>query len=182
MQRHADLMARQRNFVTEFMASGTDPRSLRKMTIPASGGSGDQSLKTTADRANLIAIGTVESVQYRSEELSPISEANVRLREVLKGASDSPLIVVTQIGGPVLSTAGPVLMQTSRDEVLLPGDEVLLMLVRSSDGRNSALGGVGIVFFSNGLARPEASSPLASQIEGKRQTDVIVQVKSAITR
>jgi hypothetical protein len=152
------------------------------MTVPQSDNP-VRSLEASVEHASLIAIGKVESVEYRPEEpgFPASSRATVRLREVLKGPSVLASVVVAQIGGPVLTPEGPALSQGSTHELLLPGDEALLMLVEAG-GRNLTLGRVGIVFLSNGVARPEESSPLRSQFEGRTEADVVARVRAVINR
>ena len=182
MQRVKDARSRQAEFVKAFNASRADPRSLRKVTIQAHAGSAG-SLEEAADRANLIAVGTVKAVEFRPEDADgpARSLATVSLREVLKGPTGLTSVAVTQTGGSALSAEGPVLVQISNSELLLPGDEALLMLVEVA-GRSLAQSNVGVVFFENGLARTQASSPLQGQLGGKTQAEIIAQVKAAITR
>ena len=64
---------------------------------------------------------------------------------------------------------------------MLPGDEVLLMLVESA-GRYLPQAKSGVLFFSNGVARPQESSPLEASMRGKTQGEVVAQVRAAIPR
>jgi hypothetical protein len=81
----------------------------------------------------------------------------------------------------MITSDGPALVQLSMDELLLPGDEVLLMLVKVEDMMLTTPG-TGIVFFEDGIARPEAASLIRDQIAGLPRAAVIAQVKAAFGR
>ena len=180
MQKIEDGRAMQRNFATGFLANGGDPRALQRVAIePYS--AGYASLELSVERAHRILVGKVNSVAYQAEDGIGLtySLANVSVSKVIKGTSGQTKVTVRQTGGPMITNEGPALVQLSTGELLLPGDEVLLMLFEV-EGINIALDGTGIVFFDEGFARPMAASLIKDQLAGLRQATVIDQIQGLV--
>jgi len=169
---HSAAHAQQGKFLEEFMASGKDPRALERISI-RSYGAPVRSLDESASRASHIIAGAVTDVSYTDGENGslPRSQAKVAIRQLVKGEGLQPEITVFQLGGPVPSNGGR-LAQIETDELLLPGDEVVLLLT-SEDGEFRALPGAGVIFFQNGVSVPEKSNLFGNEVSGKSPTEII---------
>ncbi len=77
----------------------------------------------------------------------------------------------------MITSEGPALVQLSTGELLLPRDEVLLMLIEVGGMNLLALDGTGIIFFDGGIARPMAASLIEDQLAGLPRSTVIEQIK-----
>jgi hypothetical protein len=177
-QRIAEGRERQRQFVRDFSASG-EPRSLPRMTIEPYAGPAPP-LEISTERAIRIVVAAVTSVDFRPDGAQgpQTSNATLEVKDVLKGPGGLRSLLVTQTGGPVLTTQGPALMQLSSSELMLPGDEVLVFLY--DHGPGLPLTAAGVVFFIDGAAMVGISSGLGAQVEGKTQAEVVSLVKAAL--
>jgi hypothetical protein len=168
---HKAAHAQQGKFLQDFVASGKDPRALERLSV-RSYGAPVRTLDESVGRASHIIAGAVTNVSYTDGENGslPRSQANVTIRQLVKGEASQPEITVFQLGGPVPSNGGR-LAQLETDELLLPGDEVVLLLT-SEDGQFRALPGSGIIFFQNGVAAPEKSNLFGNEVRGKSLIEI----------
>ena len=176
-QKVEDARARQRNFATGFIPNGGDPRALKRFSIdPYS--AGHTSLELSVERAHLIVVGRVAAVEYRADDSNDgaHSRAKDAVSEVIRGPAGLTSVEVRQFGSQMITNEGPALVQQSTGELLLPGDEVLLMLIEV-EGMNLALDGTGIIFFDGGIARPMAASLIKDQLTGLPRSTVIERIE-----
>jgi len=86
--------------------------------------------------------------------------ATVSVRDVGKGSIAGPRTVVRQSGGPVARPGGRgALVRLEGEELILPGDEVVLLLTRSqaTTPEYRAIFGAGVQFVRNGRFSGESA-------------------------
>ncbi len=169
--------ARNREYLENFIRSGQDPRSLPRGNVHAFGIS-PATLEDAFAQAEIVATATVSATSFASNPTGvgmPVAAHIVDLEQVIKGSAGDTL-TVNQLGGPVAQEGDAgALAQLSNDELLLPGDSVLLML-RQDDSQWRPLPGAGVVFFRDGLAFPEASSAFGAEISGLTKAALVLLV------
>jgi len=96
----------------------------------------------------------------RSIRYVPEMTATVSVRDVGKGSIAGPRTVVRQSGGPVARPGGRgALVRLEGEELILPGDEVVLLLTRSqaTTPEYRAIYGAGVQFVRNGRFSGESA-------------------------
>jgi hypothetical protein len=148
-------------FLEDFQAKHGDPRSLRVITLSGFQGP-PASMGAAAAKAEIIMNGKVESVHFTADPTGnlPHMSAVVRVSKIGKGSLSSSSVVVSQLGGPVAQLDGKgALVRLDGEELVLPGDDVLLLLNASGPvlPQYRTVYGAGVLFLRNGRALGEAA-------------------------
>ncbi len=160
-------------YLEDFEARHGDPRSLPVIKLstyqpPAA------SVGAATAQARLIVHGRVSSVHFIADPTGnlPQMSANVTISEVGKGSLASGQIVVRQIGGPVAQPHGAgALIELEYEQLMLPGDEVLLLVTPMPDGgQYRAVYGPGVQFIRGGSLAGESSARYG--IDGKPYSEI----------
>jgi hypothetical protein len=145
-------------FLRNFVAQHGNPHSLPVIRV-GTWAAPPPTLAAAASRAQTIVHGTVQDVTFVPNPSGglPIATAHVQVLETIKGQA-SQVISVGQLGGPVAQKTGGALAELDSDELVLPGDEVVLLLqpTGSSGVSRTVLGG-GVYFVRNGVVTGESS-------------------------
>jgi hypothetical protein len=143
--------AHQRNvqYLNDFEARHGDPRSLSVIKI-STYQPGSMTVGVAVAQADAIVRGHVDAVRFTADPNGgmPQMTATVRVEMVGKG-SVNPSIVVRQLGGPVAQAGNTgALVQLEHEQLILPGDEVLLLLTHSqaNAGEYRPVYGAGVMF------------------------------------
>lgn len=168
--------ARNDEYLQNFIRTGQDPRSLPRLEVPAYAAS-PPSLRDAVAESTLIGTGRVMSVNFAPNPSGgmPLATSSVALDRVVKG-EPVPTLTIVQLGGPVAQETGGALAQLNNDELLLPGDDVVLFLGRDSLGEWRPLPGAGIIFIESGLAVPEASNAFGTSLKGQTKAAVVAVI------
>ena len=160
---------RELDFVEEFVKSKRDPRSLPKAPIESSYVLLPKSIEESVELTSLVVRGRVTRVTYEGfdDGRLPHSLAEVQTIATIKGRHVSS-ITVMQLGGPVPGGADGkgVLMYLDADELLLPGDEVILLLNEGGDGTWSPQAATGIYSVRDGRIATQALNPFGADVVG----------------
>lgn len=188
----ANDIARRQQFTKQFLPDGGDPRSLQRLTIPASAPS-IASLEDAVATADTVVVGSVERTTFAPHPLGgvPLATAIVRVTQTIKG--NAPVVVaVRQLGGPELTTSGPVLIQLDTETLLLPGDEAVIFgqhqrdaeaafnqVLPASGGGFHTLPRAGVYLVRNGQVVPSDSNPFRQVVAGKTTASFLADVQRA---
>jgi hypothetical protein len=183
-ERQAEVdAAHQRNndYLASFIASGQDPRSLPVAEIEAYARP-LQDLPSSIAEADVIARGLVEQTTFQPNPSGglPIALSSVRVTSIMKGKPGADTIVVRQLGGPVAGSKGGVFARLDNDESILPGDDVILFLLPTSDGAYTAQPSTGVYFVRDGRAYPERLNPFRGQLSGLAVDEASTMITSMI--
>jgi hypothetical protein len=139
--------ARNDEFLRNFVAQHRDAHSLPVGSLDTYGAP-PTNLAAAVTAADLVVHGKVQLVDFETNPSGgmPIATAEVRVLDTLKGHAVR-LIAVGQLGGPVARENGGVLVQFRMSPLILPGDEVVLLLnqVGAAEPFRVVLGGVYFV-------------------------------------
>lgn len=152
----ASAHARNDEFLRNFVAQRRDPRSLPVGWLDGYAAP-PASLTAAATDADLIVHGRVQNVTFERNPSGgmPISTAEVGVLDTVKGRA-AQRISVGQLGGPVAKGDGGVLVQFRGSQLILPGDEVVLLLKQVAAGEPyRAVFGAGTYFVRNGVIAGE---------------------------
>jgi hypothetical protein len=147
-----DAHRRNVQFLESFEANKGDPRSLPVIRI-STYGAPTPSLGAAAQHASQIIRGRVQSVHFIANPAGamPTMEATVAVKGFAKG-SGAPVMRVMQSGGPVAQQGNRgALAELEEEPLILPGDDVVLLLNNASVDntyRTATYG--GCVFFVKG--------------------------------
>ena len=141
-------------YLQDFEARRGDPRTLPVITISTWQGP-LPSLGDAAAQATAIVHGNVLAVHFVADPGGDLPQmtATVSVRDVGKGLIGGSVMVVRQIGGPVAQAGGRgALVRLEGEELILPGDEVVLLLTRSlaTTLEYRAINWAGVQFIRNG--------------------------------
>lgn len=178
--------ARNAQFLKDFVASRRDPRSLPRLSMEATGDV-PPSLDAAVHAAQLVARASVIHTTFTSgRDGFPLTTSTLRLTEVLKAPNAPSVgaeIQVLQVGGPVPQPK-PMdggLAQLTTDEVLLTGDEVIILAnFRSDLGVFQPLSAAGIYFNQNGRIVPEESNRFGSTVAGASPSVVLARMRQYV--
>jgi len=163
----AQLKDRNAKWVEEFVSGGRDPRQLPIVQMDT-WSAGASSLAEARSQSTAVVSGTVLSTTYKADPNNLTeSVATVRVNGIGRGAPPET-IQVHQVGGPAWSPTGGELQELQGDPLLLPGQDVVLLLAPASTSSDSytTVYGAGVYWItSSGLRAPEANS-FASEING----------------
>ena len=130
----ADAGARSDAALAAFRASGCEPRALRQVAVSHLDGPGPVTLEDAVARADTIVVGRVRSIEpldvYAPARQGPVSTARIDVVQTLKG-TPRPSLEARQFGGIAPQPDGLVLGHLGM-ELILPGDEVVLLLERNA--------------------------------------------------
>jgi len=149
-------------YLQSFEARHGDPRSLPVIRI-GTYQAPPPSFGAAAAQATAVVHGVVRSVHFTADPNGnlPQMTASVDVISVGRGTVAGPAISVRQLGGPVAQpNGGGALVRLDGEELILPGDEVVLMLVSAQPDVASyrAVYGAGVYFVRKGLLSGEAAS------------------------
>ncbi len=147
-------------YLQAFEARHGDPRSLPVIRISTWQGP-PPSVGTAIKQASYLVHGSVGSVHFTPDPSGnlPMTTATVTVKDVGRGAMVASTVVVRQVGGPVAQPGGRgALVMLDTDELLMPGDDVLLLLSPDGDGSLKPVSGAGVYFVRSGLVQGQAAS------------------------
>lgn len=164
-RRGAEIAAKNTEFVNKFVASGASARALPRMNFN-SYDPGPATLSAASKRAVAIVVGLVTATTFSPNGAGlPIADSTVAVDRVVAGSLPS-MIHVFQLGGPMESDHGPVLAQLKVDELLLPGDDVVLLLVAGPDGTNRIIPSAGSYAVAAGRVTAIQANPFSTSVNG----------------
>lgn len=176
-----DVHARNAKYLTDFVAAGRDPRTLRRASMEGFGPAAP-TLRDAVQQATLVIHGTVASVQFSPNPSGglPIARSVVTVHEVLKGRR-AEAVSLLQLGGPIPDETDGVLAYLEFDELVLPGDEAFFLLRDRPDmGAHQALPSTGIYFVRNGRVYAEqANYHFGAAVAGQVVRDFKVLLRQA---
>jgi hypothetical protein len=122
-----------------------------------------KSMGVATAKAQVVMDGMVESVQFTADATGnmPQMTAVVSVRKLGKGSLPGTSVVVSQLGGPVAQPDGKgALVRLDGEELIFPGDEVLLLLDHSGTAvpQYRTVYGAGVLFLRNGKTVGEAAT------------------------
>ena len=165
----AQAHARNARYLHDFAARRRDPRSLPVIEVQTFAPA-PPTLKQALSQATLVVHATVRTVTFQANPGGgmPLAAATVDVVQAAKGRP-APVLTVLQLGGPVAGGAGGALAQLGTDPLLLPGDDVLLLLRPSpaAPGLYRTVCGAGVNKISNGTVRAQDGNPFGAQITGR---------------
>lgn len=176
--------AQHRQYLRDFIASGADPRSLPRVLIPATAPV-PESLSEAVRRADVIVRGRVLSTSFAipADDNVPLATSTVQVVETVKQRQSGVCarLSVLQRGGPVPQANGGGLAQLSTDELILAGDEVILLLQYREDlgGSYRPVPGAGTYFVSNGRVVPEHSNRFGATVVGQPTAAFMAALRAA---
>lgn len=157
-QTHAQNM----KYLQDFEARHGDPRSLPVIRIDTYQGP-PASFGSAAAHATVVMQGVVREVHFAADPNGgiPGMTASVNVTSVGRGALAGSTIFVRQLGGPVARPNGRgALMRLDGEELILPGDQVVLLLTQPQPHVNlyRPVYGAGVYFLRNGVLAGEAAT------------------------
>lgn len=168
-------------YIRAFNKSGQDPRELHRESGEAFS-AGPETLGEAVGVGDLIVIATVRSVTFEPVDGQWLGHARVTVdvSRSLKGEAAASLELL-EPGSPVPAADGSsILQEIDVTPVLMPGDRVLLILIRGGGGALTPLPGSGIVYFETGRARTLDRSPLRAMLNGQTETQAMALYLSAM--
>lgn len=165
-------------FLRDFVRRYGDPRTLPVIKVHSEG-QGPATLQEAISQAPTIVRGMVTDTSFVSNPSGgmPLATASVATVEVIKG--NAPVALqVRQQGGPVAQYAGGALTEFDTDPLLLPGDDVILLLVPGRDGYLHTIPQDGILYVVGDVVRAEDGSPISVQVSGLPVADVLRLLRS----
>jgi hypothetical protein len=171
----AQAHARNARYLQDFAAQRRDPHSLPVIKIPSFA-----PLPLTMDQAlsqaTLVVHATVRAVTFQANPSGglPLATATVDVLQTARGRA-APTITMLQLGGPVAEGSGGALAQLDTDPLLLPGDDVLLLLHPSpaTPGLYRTVLGAGVNKITNGTVRAQEGNPFGAQITGRSVPELL---------
>ena len=154
---HAAAHARNAAYLANFVAQHRDPHSLPVVWVD-DWAAPPPTLQAAARAAQVIVLGQVLGVDFAENPSGglPIATTRVQVARAIKGQAPS-VVSVTQLGGPVAQAQGGALAELSSDELVLPGDQVVLLLTRpSAGGPLRTVTGGGVYFIRGGVIAGES--------------------------
>lgn len=172
---HNAAHARNSQFLREFVSGGRDPHSLPAIRVETYAAP-PLTLASALSAADTIVQGRVRTVTFVDNPSGgmPIATATVDVTRNIKG-STSAVITVQQLGGPVAHGSSGALAEFDTDQLLLPGDEAILMLKAVGEVFHP-LPGAGVNLIENGQVEAEASNPFGALFTGRSVDDVLTYV------
>ncbi len=174
--------SRNETFLSAFNTQGRDPRALRRVTVATTYAPGPLTLRDAVGAADVVVRGRVISVAFRANVYGGIGEtvSTVEISETMKGGATSR-VTVAQLGGPMASEDGNgILAQTDTDEILLPGDDLILLLRKSASVHLTTVPGAGILFVRAGLVQPEASNRFGGAVRGQPAIELLATLRGLV--
>lgn len=160
------LKDRNAKWVQDFVDQGRDPRMLPVVDLPTYS-AGATSLDEARSQSEVVIVGTVVSAVYESDpnDLTE-SVATVQVKSVVKGAAPAT-IEVRQVGGPAWSPDGGELQQLEGDPLLLPGQDVVLLLRPGPAAASyQTVYGAGVYLITPAGVKAPDSNAFAASVNG----------------
>lgn len=167
----ATSRARQDQFVRDFVSSGQDPRTLPRVTFTATGPR-TETLEAAVSAADVIVRARVVAITFTPTGGVPNAAVAVRIADRIKAgalAAGTQTLTVRQVGGPLRQATGGALAELDIDELLLPGDDVFLLLTARPglDADYNAIPSAGIYFITPTAVRAEHSNVFGASVTGQ---------------
>jgi hypothetical protein len=175
---HAAAHAQNNAYLATFVARHQDPHSLPVIMV-GSYAAAPATLQAAARAAQTIVQGKVLNVDFAPNPSGgmPVATAHVQVARTVKGQALST-VAVTQLGGPVAHGQGGALAVLDSDELVLPGDQVVLLLTQPiAGGPIRTVAGGGVYFVRNGAVAGESSE--AYQVTGQSADQLISELAAA---
>jgi len=174
--------ARNDRFLASFVASKQDPHILPVVEVDDFAGPAAQTLSGTLALSDLVVQGTVLNLSFARNPSGgmPTATATLSIDVVVRGQAKSS-IVVEQSGGPVAQDVGGALVEDGDDQLILPGDRVVLFLRNdAAAGVYRPLLGVGVMFIKpDGSVAAEDTNPFGGEINGRSINQVLAMLASS---
>jgi hypothetical protein len=170
-------------FVRDFVASDVDPRSLRRDAIEGFS-AGPGTLDEALAESDVVVVGSVTGVTFEpvADQWMGRAISTVDVERTLKGDAAGEIRVVAA-GNPAPTAEGsPELQEIDTAPVLLPGDRVVLMLVKTSGGDLIQLPGSGTVYLVDGMTHPLLRSPTAPSVTRLPERDLVALYLATLAR
>jgi hypothetical protein len=160
-------------FLRDFVRRNGDPRTLPVIKVQSEGIPPATLRQAVAD-AQVIVRGKVTRTSFAVDPSGgmPLATASVATLQVVQGNVPATF-EVRQLGGPVAQYAGGALEELDVDAVLLPGDDVILLLRHGPDGSLRTLPGDGVLYVAGDMVRAEDGSPISAEVNGLKVADVL---------
>jgi hypothetical protein len=159
----------------DFVTQRRDPHTLPVIEVQ-SFAPPPPTMEQALSQATLVVHAKVRAVTFQSDPGGglPLATATVDVLQTAKGRP-APTITVLQLGGPVAEGAGGALAQLDTDPLLLPGDDVILLLRPSpaTPGLYRTVIGAGVDKITNGTVRAQDGNPFGAQITGRSVPDLL---------
>ncbi len=162
----SQLKDRNAKWVQDFVDQGRDPRTLPVVELPT-WSAGARSLAEARAQSRVVIAGIVASTTYHPDP-NGLTESvtSVQVNRVAKGATP-PIIEVRQVGGPAWSPSGGELQQLEGDPLLLPGQDVVLLLRSGPSGAGyQTVYGAGVYFVTDAGVEAPDSNAFGASING----------------
>jgi hypothetical protein len=154
---HQAAHERNNAYLHAFVSQHRDPRALppiwtQTYAPPPS------TLAAAARSAQIIVYGRVQSITFAVNPSGgmPIAISQIRVERAIKGEA-SRVMRVTQFGGPVAYGSGGALAEMENNELILSGDNVVLLLQRSSNSDSWQTMAGGVYFVRDGIMTSQSS-------------------------
>jgi hypothetical protein len=165
----AQAHARNVRYLHEFVAQRRDPHTLPVIEVQTFAPA-PLTMKQALSQATVVVHARVRTVTFQASPGGgmPLAAATVDVLQTAKGRP-APTVTVLQLGGPVAEGAGGALAQLDTDPLLLPGDDVLLLLQPSpaAAGVYRTVTGAGVNKITGGIVRAQDGNPFGAQITGR---------------
>lgn len=165
----AQAHARNARYLHDFVAQRRNPHSLPVIEVQTYAPP-PLTMMQALSQATLIVHAKVRTVTFQTSPGGgmPLATATVDVLQTAKGRS-APVVTVLQLGGPVAEGTGGALAQLDTDPLLLPGDDVLLLLQPSpaAPGLYRTVNGAGVNKITDGTVRAQDGNPFGAQITGR---------------
>lgn len=172
------IAAKNAAFLSQFAASGASARSLPRKNFNAYD-PGPATLSDASKKAVAIIVGRVTATSFSPNGAGlPIADSTIAIDRSVIGNMPAT-IHVFQAGGPMHSDTGPVLAQLEVDEVLLPGDNLVLFLVLGPDGTNRVVPATGTYRVAGGNVTAIHANPFAASVNGLALDQFLTLVTSS---
>ena len=171
----AQAPARNVRYLHDFAVQHRDPHTLPVIEIP-SFAPPPLTLTQALSQATLVVHAKVRTVIFQGNPGGglPLATATVDVLQTAKGRP-ARTVTVLQLGGPVAEGSGGALAQLDTDPLLLPGDDVLLLLHPSpaTPGLYRTVLGAGVNKITNGTVRAQDGNPFGARITGRTVPDLL---------
>lgn len=175
---HAAAHARNDAYLHAFMSAHQDPHGLPIVWVP-DWAAPPATLQAAVQAAHVIVQGTVLSVGFAVNPSGglPMATARIQVTRSVKGQPPS-VVTVVQEGGPVAHGKGGALAELESDQLVLSGDQVVLMLTQPATGSPfRTVPGAGVYLVENGTIAGESSETY--KVKGLPLAQFLAQVSSA---
>ena len=173
----------QAQFIRDFNKSGRDPHSLRREESEAFS-AGPETLDDAMGASDIVVLAKVRELTFEPIEGQWLGQARTTIDVLYQFKGDTgATIEVIQPGSPAPTSDGSgVLQQVDVAPVLMPGDRVLLMLVRVGPTTFTPLPGAGVVYVESDQLRTVARSPLRLLLTGKSESEALALYSGSLAR